>query len=42
MRYSPTGRGKSGGAQVLYVGFEVYEIVYFITLYPKTEKEAIA
>ena len=33
------GKGKRGGARVLYVDIEVKEIIYFINVYTKNEKE---
>ena len=39
MRFAFEHRGKSGGARVIYVDFEVYEKIYLITAYTKKEKE---
>ena len=39
MRFPFVGVGKSGSARVCYVDFEKYKIVYFITAYPKNEKD---
>jgi len=41
MRFALEGRGKSGGARVLYVDFVVYERIYLVYAYPKNEKEDI-
>ena len=41
MRLSIEGRGKSGGARVLYVNFVVHERIYLVYAYPKNEKEDI-
>mgnify|MGYP004594006571 FL=1 len=32
------GKGKRGGARVIYVDVEVKETIYFINVYPKDEK----
>ena len=42
MRFALEGRGKSGGARVLYVDFVVAERIYLITAYPKNQKENIS
>ncbi|MGB4407700.1 MAG: type II toxin-antitoxin system RelE/ParE family toxin [Sphaerochaeta sp.] len=36
------GRGKSGGGRVAYVDFTVYEEIYLITVYPKSEKDNLS
>ena len=41
MRFALGGRGKSGGARVLYVDFIVYERIYLVYAYPKNEKQDI-
>jgi hypothetical protein len=41
IRVTLDGRGKSGGARVLYVDFTVREVVGLIFAYPKSEKENI-
>ena len=41
MRFALDGRGKSGGARILYVDFVVYERIYLVYAYPKNEKEDI-
>ncbi len=35
-------RGKSGSARVCYVDFTVYERIYLITAYPKSEKDNLS
>ena len=42
MRFALEGRGKSGGARVLYVDFVVLERIYLVTAYPKNQKENIS
>lgn len=42
MRFPFVGVGKSGSARVCYVDFEKYKIVYFITAYPKSEKDTLS
>ena len=42
MRLAYEGKGKRGGLRVLYVDFVVFERVYLITAYPKSEKENIS
>jgi len=42
MRFAVEGKGKSGGARVLYVDYVVYEKVYLITAYPKGAKDNIS
>ncbi len=41
-RISIDNRGKSAGARVCFVEFVVLEIVYFITVYGKKEKDNLA
>jgi len=36
------GRGKSGSSRVAYVDFTVYETIYLITAYPKSEKDNLS
>ncbi|MEA4866702.1 MAG: type II toxin-antitoxin system RelE/ParE family toxin [Sphaerochaeta sp.] len=36
------GRGKSGSGRVAYVDFTVYETIYLITAYPKSEKDNLS
>lgn len=42
MRFAFEGKGKSGSARVCYVDFAVYEKIYLITAYPKSEKENLS
>lgn len=35
-------RGKSGSGRVAYVDFTVYETIYLITAYPKSEKDNLS
>ena len=39
MRFAFEYRGKSGSIRVIYIDFEVYEKIYLITAYPKSEKD---
>ncbi len=39
MRFAFEQKGKSGSARVIYVDFEVYEKIFLITAYPKSEKD---
>ncbi len=39
MRFAFEERGKSGSVRVIYVDFEVYEKIYLITAYTKSEKD---
>ena len=39
IRIAFKGQGKSGSGRVAYVDFTVYETIYFITAYPKNEKD---
>lgn len=41
MRFAFEHRGKSGGVRVIYVDFEVYEKIYLITAYTKSEKDSL-
>ena len=41
IRIALDGRGKSGGARVLYVDFVVHNTVGLLSVYPKNEKENI-
>jgi hypothetical protein len=41
MRFAFEGRGKSGSIRALYVDYVVFERVYLITAYPKSQKENI-
>lgn len=33
------GREKSGGSRVIYVNIEIKEVIYFINVYTKNEKD---
>ena len=39
MRFAFEHQGKSGGVRVIYVDFEIYEKIYLLTAYTKSEKE---
>lgn len=39
MRFAFEQKGKSGSARVIYVDFEIYEKIFLITAYPKSEKD---
>lgn len=42
IRVAFENQGKSGGARVCYVDFTAYERIYFITAYPKSEKDNLS
>ena len=42
LRFAFEGRGKSGSVRVCYVDFVVYESIYLITAYPKSEKDNLS
>ena len=42
MRFSFPNRGKSGSVRVIYVNFEVYEKIFLIDVYQKSEKDNIS
>jgi len=42
IRFAPENKGKSGGVRALYVDYVVFERVYLITTYPKSQKEDIS
>ena len=42
MRFAFENSGKSGGARVIYVDFEVREKLYLLTAYPKSEKDNLS
>lgn len=42
MRWALPGMGKSGGIRILYVDFPEQEVLYFISLIKKNEKENIS
>ena len=39
MRLAFRNRGKSGSARIIYVDFEVYEKIFFVDAYQKSEKD---
>ena len=41
MRFAFENSGKSGSVRVIYVDFEVYEKIYLVNAYQKSEKENI-
>lgn len=41
MRFAFENRGKSGSVRVIYVDFEVYEKIYLVNAYQKSEKDNI-
>ena len=42
VRFAFERRGKSGSARVIYIDFIVYEKIYLITAYPKSEKDNLS
>ncbi len=42
MRFALEHEGKSGGVRVCYVDFVVEEVIYLITVYPKSEKDNLS
>lgn len=42
MRFAFEGKGKSGSVRVCYIDFVVYEQIYLITAYPKSEKDNLS
>ncbi|MCM1522879.1 MAG: type II toxin-antitoxin system RelE/ParE family toxin [Ruminococcus sp.] len=42
LRFAFEGQGKSGRVRVCYVDFAVYESIYLITAYPKSEKDNLS
>lgn len=42
MRFAFEHEGKSGGVRVCYVDFVVEEVIYLITVYPKSEKDNLS
>lgn len=42
MRFAFGNQGKSGSVRVCYVDFEAKQMVYFITVYPKNEKDNLS
>ena len=41
MRFAYIGRGKSGSTRIIYVDFALYESVYLISAYQKSDKESL-
>lgn len=42
MRFSFPDRGKSGSVRVIYVDFEVYEKIFLLDAYQKSEKDTLS
>ncbi|UNC93511.1 type II toxin-antitoxin system RelE/ParE family toxin [Candidatus Contubernalis alkaliaceticus] len=42
MRFALEGKGKSSSIRVLYVDFVIFEKVYLITAYPKSQKDNLS
>ena len=42
MRFAFEHGGKSGGVRVIYIDFIVYEKLYLLTAYPKSEKDNLS
>jgi len=42
VRFSFPHRGKSGSVRVIYVDFEVYERIYLITAFQKSDQENLS
>ncbi len=42
LRFAFNGKGKSGSVRVCYVDFAVYEKIYLVTAYPKSEKDNLS
>ena len=42
MRFAFEQKGKSGSIRVIYVDFEIYEKIFLITAYPKSEKDNLS
>lgn len=42
MRFAFEDRGKSGSIRVIYIDFEVYEKIFLLTAYPKSEKDNLS
>lgn len=42
LRFAFEGQGKSSSVRVCYVDFVIYESIYLITAYPKSEKENLS
>lgn len=42
MRFAFEGRGKSGSMRVIYVDFEIYEKLYLVDVFQKSEQENLS
>lgn len=42
MRFAFEHRGKSGSLRVVYIDFEIYEKIYLLTAYTKSEKDNLS
>jgi hypothetical protein len=42
IRIALEGQGKRGGGRAAYVDFAIYETIYLITAYPKSEKDNLS
>jgi len=42
MRYSLTGRGKSGSLRIIYLDVPEFETLYLMLTYPKSEKDSLS
>lgn len=42
IRFAFENRGKSGSVRVIYIDFLMYEKIYFLTAYPKNEKDNLS
>jgi len=42
IRIAFDGHGKSGSGRVAYIDFTIYETIYLITAYPKSEKDNLS
>lgn len=42
MRFAFEHQGKSGGVRAIYIDFEVYEKIYLLTAYTKSEKDNLS
>ena len=42
MRFAVKHRGKSGSIRIIYIDFDIYEKIYLLTAYPKSEKDNLS
>ena len=42
VRFAYGHKGKSGGVRVIYVDFEIYERIYLLDVYSKSDKENLS